>query len=111
MARARARAALAARNLVRPAACQIGDLHPRQQTIHPLRDLGFRWRAAANPQTEGHILKDRHMAEQRVVLEDEADAAQPCGDMRHILPVDTDRAAISNIEPCQDPQQCRLAGA
>src|SRR4030095_4319553 len=60
--------------------------------------------ARAHAQTEGNILEDRHVPEQRVVLKDEADPAVAEADRRSILVVNQDGAvvAIGDFDPRND---------
>ena len=67
--------------------------------------------ARPHPQAEGDVLEDRHVAEQRVVLEDEADAALAHVDIGGVFAVEQDRAGIGHLEAGDDAQQGRLARA
>ena len=77
-ARERDALALAAGELVRIAVGEPVELHEREQLVDLGADLRL-VRAASrfgpHAQAEGDVLEDRHVAEQRVVLEDEADLA------------------------------------
>ncbi len=70
-------------------------------------------RSRPHPQAEGHVLEDRHVAEQGVVLEDEAHL--PAADVvaGHVLIVEQDRpaAGVGLFQAGDDPQQRRLSRA
>ena len=70
--------------------------------------------ARPHAQAERHVLEHAHVAEQRVVLEHEADAALGGGPMGDVLVVEADaraRVGVRRVEAGDDPQQRRLAGA
>ena len=68
-------------------------------------------RARLHPQAEGDVLEHRHVAEQRVVLEHEADMALAGAARQRILAVERHLAGIGPVEARDDPQQRGLAGA
>ena len=89
------------------------ELHELEQ-LHDLGlDLRFRRARGARPhaQAEGHVLEHRHVAEERVVLEDEADAALAGLAHGRVFALEEDLAAVGVLEPGDDAQQARLAGA
>ena len=68
-------------------------------------------RARLHAQAEGDVLEHRHVAEQRVMLEHEADMALAGAARERILAVEGDLAGIRPVEAGDDPQQRGLAGA
>ncbi len=81
--------------------------------MHALGDVG-RGRALvtlAHGEAEGDIVEHRHVAEERIVLEHEADAALARIDPEHALSFDPDVARIRPFEPGDDAQKRRLARA
>jgi len=84
-----------------------------QQLVDARLDLGFARPLVARPhaQPEAGIFGDSHMLEERVMLEDEADAAFAQFLAAHILIVEEDRSLILGVEAGQDAEQSRLAGA
>src|SRR5258706_1684609 len=66
--------------------------------------------ARSNPQTEGDVFENRHMAKQRVMLEDEADLAIAKIGARGVLVVNVDRttARIGSFDTGNNPHQRRL---
>jgi hypothetical protein len=103
--------ALAARELVGVAVGDPVELHQLQQLHHLGADLVLRGarRLGPHPQAEGHVLEDAHVAEQRVMLEHEADLALAHVDMGRVLAVEQHGAAVGHLEPGDDAQQRRLA--
>ena len=67
--------------------------------------------ARAHPQAERDVLEDREVAEQRVVLEHEADLAVARVRRRRILAVKRDGTAVRPLEPGDDAKQGGLPGA
>ena len=102
---------LAAGQLRRIAIAQVIELHERQQFLDAGANLGVGrpLRARAYAQTEGDVFLDGHVAEERVMLEDEADAAIPRVTPRGIVTVEQHRPGIRSLEPGNDAQQRRLA--
>jgi len=103
--------ALAARELVRVALGQRLELDQAQQVQHAAADLriGRPHRLGAHAQAEGDVLEDRQVAEQRVVLEDEAHAAVAHVGVGGVLAVEVHAAAVGHLEPGDDAQQRGLA--
>ena len=100
---------LAAGELRRVAPFQLFQLHQRQQLAHPRRDLGVL--PAPDAQAEGDVLEDRHVTEQGVMLEHEADVAV-AGRLRgHLVVVGQDGAAVGVFQPGDDAQERGLARA
>jgi hypothetical protein len=62
-------------------------------------------------QPEGHVLEDGHVPEQRVVLEDEPDAAVAGAVERRVVAVEMDRSRVGRFEAGDDAEQRRLARA
>ncbi len=73
----------------------------------PARRLGD----AADLETEGDVLPDRHEGEERQVLEDQDGRALVGADVAHILAADVDRALARHHEAGDHPQDGRLAAA
>ena len=103
--------ALPARQLRWVALAEIGKLHEAQQFLDARRDCRRLGSLAArlDAQPEGDVLCHRHVAEQRVMLEDEADAALARRAAAHLDAVEAHFARIGEIEPRHDAQQRRLA--
>ena len=105
--------ALPAGKLVRKAVGEPIELHELQQRIdlaryrHIVQALATRTHA----QAEGDVLENGHVAEQRVVLEDEAHLALARVHAGRIVAVKGDGAGIRRLKPGDDAQQRRLAGA
>jgi hypothetical protein len=89
------------------------ELHELEQLEHLAPDLRFRRarRAGAHAQAEGHVLEHRHVAEERVVLEHEADAAVARVAHRRVFPFEEDLPPVRALEAGDDAQEARLAGA
>src|SRR4051812_12309377 len=66
---------------------------------------------AADLQPELDVLRGRHVREQRVRLEHHAHVALRRRDVRDVLAVDDDPAAVGSIEAGDEPQRRRLAAA
>ena len=67
--------------------------------------------ARLHPQAEGDVLEHRHVAEQRVMLEHEADMALAGAARQRVLAVERHLAGIRPVEAGDDPQQRGLARA
>ncbi|MDT4813295.1 hypothetical protein FQZ97_462730 [compost metagenome] len=67
---------LAAREFLRPAVGQRGEAEAGQQRLHALGVAGRQRAAVPRGEPEGHVLAHREVREQRVVLEQVADAAR-----------------------------------
>ena len=80
--------------------------------MHLAVDLGVARAPRPRPhaQAEGDVLEHRHVPEERVVLEDEADRPVPRVRAGRILALEDDRTGVGRLEPGDDPQQRRLAG-
>ena len=105
--------ALAARQLRGVAVGQPVELDELQELRHARADLvlGEAPRARPHAQAEGDVLEHRHVAEERVVLEHEADAALSHVAHGRVLAREQHLAAVGPLEPGDDPQQARLARA
>ena len=89
--------------------------------LHELQQAADFWRISSREgrsrrvrtQPEGHVLHHGHVAEQGVVLKDEADAALAHAGVGHAAVVEANFAApgVSRFQPGDDPQQRRLSGA
>ena len=104
---------LAARKLVRIALFQPGKLDEVEQFRGAPADFacGGPRRARPHLQAKADIVGDRHVAEQRVVLEDEADIALLHALLRRVVVAEEDGALGRPLQPGDQPQQRRLAGA
>ena len=67
--------------------------------------------ARTDAQAEGHVLEDRHVAEQRVVLEDEADAPVAHAARAEIFTIELHGPRVGRLQAGDDAQQRRLARA
>ncbi len=105
--------ALAARELRRETPAIALQLDQREQILDPLADLGVRRALSARPraQAEGDVLGDIHVPEQRIILEHEADAAPAHRHGERIAAIEQHAPAARLLEPGNDAQQRRLAGA
>src|SRR5690606_5982386 len=83
--------ALAARDLAGEAVLQAVELHEVEQVADAGIDRLRRAPDLGDLHAEGDILSDRHVREERIVLEDEADAALAHGNVRRVLPAEIDR--------------------
>jgi hypothetical protein len=103
--------ALAARELRGIAVPQRVELHQAQQVVDALFDDTVRraHRARLHAQAEGDVLEHGHVPEQRVVLEDEADAAVAGVDGGRVLAVEEHLAGVGLLQPRDDAQQAGLA--
>ncbi len=86
---------LPARELRRIPGAQVVELHQLEQLVDLPRDLRVRRPPVPRPhaQAERDVLEHRHVAEQRVVLEDEADAAIARAGVGRVLALEQHRAA------------------
>src|SRR5262249_54386886 len=105
--------ALAARELARQPVAEALEMDEAQQFLGPRLDVLLPRTQAAllDRQAEGDVFGHGHVAKQRIVLEDEADAAVAHADARDVLAVEQHLARILELEPGDDPQQRRLARA
>ncbi len=69
------------------------------------------FRPIPNPQTEGDIFENRHVAKEREMLKNEADVSFAGRVMRHLVVEIVHAAGIGHFEPRNDAQQSRLAAA
>jgi hypothetical protein len=100
---------LAVRELARRVGEHLVDLQELGDTLDAFADL--RRRHVPCRQRAGDIVEGGHVREEREVLEGHADAAVIGGDVRHVLAVDEDGAAIRVVDTRYQPQQDGLAGA
>src|SRR5882672_4996794 len=105
--------ALAARELRRVAVREPVELDQAQQVMDPRADFFARRPRPPRPdlQTEGDVLEDRHLPEERVVLEAEAHLAFAGAAPRGLLAVDEDFTGIGRGQASDDAQQRGLAAA
>ena len=105
--------ALAAGELRGIAVGEAVELHELQQLVHARADLGFGRPLAPrlHAQPEGDVLEHRHVAEQRVMLEDETDLALAHADGARVLAVEQHLAGVRRLQPGDDAQQRGLARA
>ncbi len=100
---------LAARKLPGPPAAEAGEADQGEQFLAPLAPLGGL--LAAHRQRELDVVGHRHVAEQRVMLEHEADAplARPQGG--NVPAAEQDGAGVDRHQAGDRPQQGALAAA
>ena len=104
---------LAAGELTGKALLQAGELHEVEEVQHALADFRLGRAAAAGPhrQAEGDVVEHRHVAEQRVMLEYEADIALTQVEAERILLAEENASGGRLVEAGEDAQQRGLAGA
>src|SRR4051794_8274434 len=100
---------LAARDLVRLAGLVAGELDELEHLVHPALDLGVLGPLPAQP--EGHVLEDREVREQGVVLEYGVDVALERREPGDVLALELDQAGGGLLEAADHPQGRRLAAA
>ena len=98
---------LPARELRRSPVREPLEPHVAEELAHAIGDA--RLRRAAHAEAEGDVLEDRHVLEERVVLEDQPHVARGGGGARHVGPVEAHRSRIRRLEPGEDAQERRLA--
>ena len=102
---------LTARQLRRVAIGQPVQLHQAQQVMHPTPNLRFggACRPRAHAQAKSDVLKHRHVAKQRVVLEHKADLALAHMHVGRVFAAESDAACVGGFEASNDAQQRGLA--
>src|SRR6266481_8538443 len=105
--------ALAAGELAGQAPGELVELHQLQQPPDAFGDLRLRGPLGArlDPEAEGDVFEDAQMAEQGIMLKDQADAPFAGTAIGRILAGDIQLARIGEFEPGDDAQQGCLAGA
>jgi hypothetical protein len=98
---------LPARELVRTPATEARELDELEQFVAPSGTLPGG--NAADAQSELDVLRDRHVAEECVVLENEADPARTRRRAGHVAPVEENAAGVDLREPRDHPQHRALA--
>jgi hypothetical protein len=98
---------LASRELPRIASAQSGQSDQLEQLFATLLPIGFR--PAPDPEREVEILPDRHLPEERVVLEYESDAAGLWGEIGDVPSRDHDPSRINVRESRDHPQDRALS--
>ncbi len=98
---------LAARELPGPAPLQAFELDDLEHQGDSFTMLGARH--ALDLETEGHVVVDRHVREQRVLLEDHVHGAAICAYVGHVLALQQDPTLVRMFEPCDHSKRCRLA--
>ena len=90
-----------------------GRLDEVEEAVDPAADLGLgrALAARAGAQAVGDVLEDGHVAEEGVVLEDEAGAALLDAEAGGVLAVEEDAAGGRGLEAAEDAQERGLAGA
>ncbi len=101
--------ALPARQLLRPAAEQVGDVENAGGILDPLLDLGLR--KLLQPQTERHVLVHGHVRVERVVLEHHRDVPVLWRHVVDQLVADIDLARGRFLQTGNHPQGRGLAAA
>src|SRR5690606_20936348 len=97
---------LTARQLPRVAFGKTAQPDDVEQLVDAGPDLVARFAAHRQPETD--VVFDRQMPKQRIVLEDEPNAALPNVDVRHIFAVEPNASGIWPFEAGQDPEQRAL---
>ena len=100
---------LPSRELARQPLVVALQRHELQQLGAPAAPVGAPH--AARAQRELDVVGHRHVAEQRVVLEHEADLALPRSDVRDVAPVQDDPAMVDRCQTRDRAQQRALAAA
>src|SRR5262249_32665959 len=105
--------ALAAGELRRIALVEAAELDELEEVRDALANRGLLRSALRRPhrKAEGDIVEDGHVAEESVVLEDEADIALLHGKADRVFITEKDTARGREIEAAEDAQKRRLAGA
>src|SRR5690606_6993495 len=102
---------LSARQLVGVAVAESLEAHQLEQILHALHAL----RPLHAVQPVGDVARYREVREERVVLEDETDAAllgrHHVARARYDAVADGDRAGRGRLESCDRAEECGLAGA
>ena len=81
----------------------------RPITVSRISSSEGRTARGPDPESEGDVLEDAHVAEQGVVLEHEPDLALAHRLGGRVLAVEVDRALIGRLQPGDDPEQRGLA--
>jgi hypothetical protein len=100
---------LATGHLRGPAAFETRHAHHVERVAHALRHFGLR--QAPHFQRKGEVFADRHMREERVVLEHDADVTAMRRNALNALAGKGNRAVSRDFETRQHHQRRRLAGA
>src|SRR5262245_17524538 len=89
------------------------ELDQLQQPMHALGERRLIWPCTSrlHLEAESDVLEHGHVAEERVVLEDEADLALSRAQVGNILAAEADGPGIGEIEAGDDAQQRRFARA
>src|SRR5947209_4927887 len=98
---------LAAGEMNRASAAEVGKTHHPQRLRDPLALLGLRY--PLDPQPVCDVLSDRHVREQRVVLKDRIDVALIGGASCHVEAIELERARVRPLEAGDQSQRGRLA--
>ncbi len=99
---------LAPGKLAGAARLEPGELHQLEHGRHLAPDVVARQPALLQP--ERHVLRDRHVRPQRVVLEHHAHVAPPRRHRADVAAPDQHLARLVAVEARDEPQQSRLAG-
>src|SRR5204863_9857272 len=100
---------LSARELSRKAPLEPGELQEREHFLDARPRVSST--DAARIEAERDVVTHRHVREQCVALEDEADATRVGRGLRHVATADQHASAIRFRETGEDAQQRRLAAA
>ena len=102
--------ALSAREGENAAVLEALEIDEREHAVDRRVDFGLG--TAADHEAVAHVLRNRHVREERVLLEHEADAALFGGNVRDVLAADQNaRAFVRLFETGDDAQKRRLAAA
>jgi len=100
---------LSARERARQTVGKVRHLHRLERGLHPRYDLGPGGAPGAQP--VGDVLGDRHVREERIVLEHHADPAVTRRQMVHRLPIEQDTSGARPEKPGDGAEQRGLAAA
>ena len=100
---------LSAGELVGVAVAQSSEADEVEQLLALAAPLGSRH--APDPQAKGDVLRRGHVLEDRVVLEDETDAALLGGKIRHVRPLQLDAPSVRGGQAGDHAQDRALAAA
>ena len=89
------------------------ELHQIEQAHDLSGDRGLAWPRAlgTDPQAKGHVLEDRHVPKEGVMLEHKTDIARANVGVGRILAMKQDTASIRGLQPRDDAQERGLATA
>ena len=101
--------ALPARQLVGKLVRLVLHLYQAQHLVHPARALVTG--DLLHAQAEGDVVGDLEVGKQRIVLKHHADSTSLGRQAGDLVTADVDAAGVQRGQPCDGPQQGRLAAA